>query len=150
MPEAEPEAPSEAEKKPEASDAEDKPDAPAPDRGMLGRIFGGAGQAQREEVQEPEPQEPEGAPAETPSVPAATPPPPPIEEPEQTVPEGETINLNGATFEQLREAGFSVTQATRVITYRERQSGFKSVDDLDAVPGMPRSFLRNAKRRLTL
>ncbi len=71
-------------------------------------------------------------------------------EPEQAVPDGETFNLNSATFEQLREAGFSVTQATRVITYRERQGGFDSLDDLDAVPGMPRPFLRNVKRRLTL
>ena len=45
------------------------------------------------------------------------------------------VDLNSATFEDLRELGFSVTQATRVITHRERQNGFKSVDDLADVPG---------------
>ena len=53
----------------------------------------------------------------------------------------ERIDLNRATFEQLRDVGFSVTQSTRVITYRERQSGFDSLDDLDGVPGMPDDFL---------
>jgi DNA uptake protein ComE-like DNA-binding protein len=43
-----------------------------------------------------------------------------------------------------------VTQATRVITYRERQDGFDSLDDLGAVPGMPRQFLREVSPKLTL
>ena len=58
------------------------------------------------------------------------------DEPSEPV-SGETIDVNRATFEDLRDLGFSVTQATRVITYRERQSGFDSLDDLAAVPGMP-------------
>jgi competence ComEA-like helix-hairpin-helix protein len=66
------------------------------------------------------------------------------------VPPGDRIDLNSATFEDLRELGFSVTQATRVITYRERQKGFKSVDDLAEVPGMPEDFLQDVKARLTL
>src|SRR5262249_6184211 len=49
---------------------------------------------------------------------------------------GDRVNLNEATFEELRDVGFSVTQATRVITYRERENGFKSLDDLANVPGM--------------
>ncbi|MGA9636511.1 MAG: helix-hairpin-helix domain-containing protein, partial [Solirubrobacterales bacterium] len=63
---------------------------------------------------------------------------------------GDRTNINLATFEQLREVGFSVTQATRVITYRERQSGFKSLDDLAKVPGMPPEFLHEAKPKLTI
>jgi DNA uptake protein ComE-like DNA-binding protein len=63
---------------------------------------------------------------------------------------GDRTSLNKATFEQLRDVGFSVTQATRVITYRERQSGFKSLDDLGNVPGMPRQFLREVSPKLTL
>ena len=43
-----------------------------------------------------------------------------------------------------------MTQATRVITYRERQDGFDSVDDLDGVPGMPGTFLAEVKKKLTL
>jgi competence ComEA-like helix-hairpin-helix protein len=68
----------------------------------------------------------------------------------ETVAAGDQLDLNSATFEDLRELGFSVTQATRVITYRERQNGFKSVDDLADVPGMPGEFLTEVRNRLTL
>ena len=60
------------------------------------------------------------------------------------------MDVNKATFEDLRELGFSVTQATRVITYRERQSGFSSLDDLASVPGIPRSFMREIESRLSV
>jgi competence ComEA-like helix-hairpin-helix protein len=63
---------------------------------------------------------------------------------------GNRLNLNRATFEQLRDIGFSVTQATRVITYRDRQEGFESVDDLAHVPGMPGEFLRDVEEKLTV
>ena len=63
---------------------------------------------------------------------------------------GDRIDLNRASFEELRDVGFSVTQATRVITYRERQDGFSSIDDLADVPGMPRTFLREVKGKLTV
>jgi competence ComEA-like helix-hairpin-helix protein len=59
------------------------------------------------------------------------------------------VNLNNATFEQLRGMGMSVTQATRVIAYRERSDGFDSVDDLDAVPGFPGDFLDKVKEKLS-
>ncbi|MGZ5355377.1 MAG: ComEA family DNA-binding protein [Solirubrobacterales bacterium] len=61
----------------------------------------------------------------------------------------ELVNLNSATFEQLRGMGMSVTQATRVIAYRERQNGFDAVDDLDAVPGFPAEALARLKERLS-
>ena len=63
---------------------------------------------------------------------------------------GDRVKLNDATFEELRELGFSVTQATRVITYRERQKGFTSVDDLAEVPGMPDDFLAEVRPKLAL
>jgi len=44
----------------------------------------------------------------------------------------------------------SVTQATRVIAYRERQNGFRSVDDLDGVPGFPKAFLEDVKTNMTV
>jgi DNA uptake protein ComE-like DNA-binding protein len=37
-----------------------------------------------------------------------------------------------------------------VITHREREDGFEDLDDLDAVPGMPGSFLREVKQKLTV
>jgi competence ComEA-like helix-hairpin-helix protein len=57
--------------------------------------------------------------------------------------------VNQATFEQLRALGLSVRRATRVIAYRERQDGFDSVDDLDSVPGIPKTFVAEVKDRLT-
>ena len=60
----------------------------------------------------------------------------------------ETVDLNKATFEQLRDIGCSVTQATRLLTYRERQGGFDSIDDLKDVPGMPEEFLTSVRSKL--
>jgi DNA uptake protein ComE-like DNA-binding protein len=58
------------------------------------------------------------------------------------------LDINKASFEQLREVGLSVTQATRVIAYRERR-WFKSIDDLESVPGFPKRFLADVRDRLT-
>ena len=58
---------------------------------------------------------------------------------------GGPLDVNKATFEQFRELGMSVTQATRVIAYRERQDGFDSVDDLDAVPGLPKKLIQRSR-----
>jgi competence ComEA-like helix-hairpin-helix protein len=63
---------------------------------------------------------------------------------------GETLNLNSVTFEELRAHSLSVTQATRILAYRERMGGFNSVHDLDAVPGFPKDFLEDFKRRVTV
>ncbi|MDP9188056.1 MAG: helix-hairpin-helix domain-containing protein [Actinomycetota bacterium] len=58
-------------------------------------------------------------------------------------------SLNDASFEQLRGMGISVMQATRVIAYRERRDGFDSIDDLDSLPGFPRTTLAELKQRLS-
>ena len=42
----------------------------------------------------------------------------------------------------------SVTQANRVIAYRDRMGGFASLEDLDQVPGFPPGFLDDVKGRL--
>jgi len=60
------------------------------------------------------------------------------------------VNLNTATFEDLRGARLSVTQATRVLAYRERLGGYGSVDDLDRVPGFPAEFLTTFKQSATV
>ena len=44
----------------------------------------------------------------------------------------------------------SVTQTGRVLAFRERNQGFKSLDELDAIPGFPRDFLDDIKQTLTL
>jgi DNA uptake protein ComE-like DNA-binding protein len=61
---------------------------------------------------------------------------------------GDPVDINKATFEQLREVGMSVTQATRVIAYRERGDGFESVDDLETVPGVTK-LLKEIREQLT-
>lgn len=75
-------------------------------------------------------------------------------EPEPTPPSaaaaGPKINLNTVTFEQLREQGLSVTQATRLLAHRERIGGFKSADDLDDVPGFPPEVLADLKSRAAI
>ncbi|HKG35960.1 MAG TPA: helix-hairpin-helix domain-containing protein [Solirubrobacterales bacterium] len=58
--------------------------------------------------------------------------------------------MNSATFEQLRDQGLSVTQATRVLAFRERLGGFGAVDDLDQVPGFPAEFLVQLKQKVTV
>lgn len=64
-------------------------------------------------------------------------------------PEEGLVDVNAATFEQLRELGMTVIQSTRVIAYRDRAGGFAGVDDLDAVPGFRKDFLAELKARLT-
>jgi len=111
------------------ADQEETTDEPVPERSELDEVELGVNQA-------PAAQMGEEAPGD--------------EDEDGDLPAGDRINLNGATFEDLRELGFSVTQATRVITYRDRQKGFDSVDDLGEVPGMPREFLSSLKGKLTL
>jgi DNA uptake protein ComE-like DNA-binding protein len=60
------------------------------------------------------------------------------------------VRLSDASFDELRSLGMSVTQAKRVIDYRERLGGFGSIDALDSVPGFPKAFLAQVKSRLTL
>jgi DNA uptake protein ComE-like DNA-binding protein len=60
---------------------------------------------------------------------------------------GEPIALNEVSFEQLRAQGLSVTQATRLLAHRERVGRFQSVDELDEIPGLPREFAEELKRR---
>jgi DNA uptake protein ComE-like DNA-binding protein len=73
------------------------------------------------------------------------------EQPGASAPEaGEegSINLNQASFDELRSAGFSVTQTGRLLAYRERSGGFRSVEELDSIPGFPKEFLDSVKHRL--
>jgi competence ComEA-like helix-hairpin-helix protein len=62
---------------------------------------------------------------------------------------GAEINLNTVSFEQLRAEGLSVTQATRLLAHRERVGNFKTVDELDQVPGFQQDFLQVLKSRST-
>ncbi|MGK2955241.1 MAG: ComEA family DNA-binding protein, partial [Solirubrobacterales bacterium] len=61
-----------------------------------------------------------------------------------------SLNLNSATFEELREADLSVTQATRILAYRERFGGYHSVEDLEKVPGFPAELIESLRGRITV
>ena len=100
------------------------------------------------------------APPAPPPEPAPAPPPAP--EPSPTAESGSDqptvespaakppLDLNQATYEQLRERSLSVTQTGRVLAYRDRVGGFSSLDELDSIPGFPHSFLAELKRNLTV
>jgi len=60
------------------------------------------------------------------------------------------LNLNQATYEQLRRLKLSVTQTGRVLAYRDRVGGFKSLDELDDIGGFPRAVVAELKLKLTL
>jgi len=62
--------------------------------------------------------------------------------------QGSPVDVNEASFEQLRELGLSVTEATRVIAYRERHDGFDAVDELETVPGLPKSTIESLRDQL--
>ncbi len=60
------------------------------------------------------------------------------------------IDVNEATFEDLRSLGLSVTQCARVIAYRDTRGGYESLDELEDVPGLPRKTVSNLRSELTL
>jgi DNA uptake protein ComE-like DNA-binding protein len=62
---------------------------------------------------------------------------------------GSGLDLNSATFEQLRGLGLSITQSARLIAYRDTR-GFESLDDLAAVPGFSRDTLRDLSSQVQL
>jgi DNA uptake protein ComE-like DNA-binding protein len=74
-------------------------------------------------------------------------PEPPAPAPPAASRAGDTIELNNVTFEQLRGHGLSVTQATRLLAHRERVGRFQSIDEIDEIPGLPREFAEDLKRR---
>ena len=43
-----------------------------------------------------------------------------------------------------------MTQAKRILDFRDRLGGFDSVDDLDYVPGFPKSLLVELKDQVAL
>ncbi len=85
-----------------------------------------------------------------PAQPAAAGPTKSAPTPPRTLAPGETVSLTSGTFDDYRAMGMSVTQAKRVVAYREQGSGYSSVDDLDNIPGFSQQFLAEMKRRLVV
>jgi DNA uptake protein ComE-like DNA-binding protein len=60
------------------------------------------------------------------------------------------LDLNAATFEELRNLGLSVTQSARMIAYRDVRGGYKSLDELDGIPGLAEKTREELKAKLNL
>jgi DNA uptake protein ComE-like DNA-binding protein len=60
------------------------------------------------------------------------------------------LDLNAATFEELRDLGLSVTQSARVIAYRDVRGGYDSLDELDEVPGLSEQTRGDLRAQLRL
>jgi DNA uptake protein ComE-like DNA-binding protein len=59
------------------------------------------------------------------------------------------IDVNEATYEQLRSLKLSTTQSRRLLAYRQRIQGFRSLNELDAIPGFSSGVLEQLKQRLS-
>jgi len=57
------------------------------------------------------------------------------------------LDLNAATFEDIRGLGLSVTQAARLVAHRDARGGFSSIGQLDNLAGLPKKEVRQLKRR---
>jgi len=64
---------------------------------------------------------------------------------------GSPINLNTATAEQLQTLPrIGPSLAARIISWRDAHGGFKSVDELDAVPGIGPSLMSSLRPLVTV
>ena len=51
---------------------------------------------------------------------------------------------------ELRALDLTMTQARRLLSYRDRRGGFSSLSDIDEVPGFPEYVREDLKRRVSL
>jgi DNA uptake protein ComE-like DNA-binding protein len=65
-------------------------------------------------------------------------------------PNSQGLDVNGATFEQLREAGLSIPQSARLIERRRLGGAFKSMDELAKLRGFSGRKLRGLQNKLRI
>jgi hypothetical protein len=58
------------------------------------------------------------------------------------------LNLNQASFAELRSLNLSITQSHRLLAYRKRVGGYGSIDQLDDIPGFPKDVRERLKRQV--
>jgi competence protein ComEA len=60
-----------------------------------------------------------------------------------------TVNVNKADSKEIQEAaGFSPEQADGIVSYRGRNGDFKSLQDLQKVPGLDATMLEEKRDRI--
>jgi DNA uptake protein ComE-like DNA-binding protein len=67
----------------------------------------------------------------------------------QVDPTNGPLRINQVTVEDLRALKLSLSQAQRLIDYRDEVGGFTSLEQLDAFPGLPQEVRADLKRRLS-
>ncbi len=60
---------------------------------------------------------------------------------------GGRLDLNAASFEELRSLGLSVSQAARFVAQRDERGGLRSPEDVDSLYGLPREVKEALKAR---
>jgi DNA uptake protein ComE-like DNA-binding protein len=60
------------------------------------------------------------------------------------------IDANAASFEQLRELGFTPSQSAKLIARRESAGGFKAKSDLRRIAGLSKSARELVEKRLSV
>ena len=58
------------------------------------------------------------------------------------------LNLNQASFAELRSLNLSITQSHRLLAYRKRVGRYESIEQLDDLPGFPKDVRERLKRQL--
>ncbi|MEK6271791.1 MAG: helix-hairpin-helix domain-containing protein [Actinomycetota bacterium] len=58
------------------------------------------------------------------------------------------LDLNQASFAELRSLNLSITQSHRLLAYRKRVGGYESIQQLDDVPGFPKDVRERLKRQV--
>jgi hypothetical protein len=58
------------------------------------------------------------------------------------------LDLNQASFAELRSLNLSVTQSHRLLAYGKRVGGYESIEQLDDVPGFPKEVRERLKRQV--
>jgi len=103
-----------------------------------------------DEVPDPSAAASEDPEPDTEPEPEPDPAPDPTAQVSPAAPSGGPVDINSASYEDLRGLGLSVTQTGRVLAFREREGSFKSLDELDSITGFPRGFLDDLKTHLSI
>jgi competence protein ComEA len=75
----------------------------------------------------------------------------PVVAPSAEPAEGQPLNLNTATLEQLDTlSGIGPTTAQKILDFREEQGGFSSVEELGEIPGIGEKRLASLREEVTL